>query len=56
MSGAFIWLITGVALVVIVVMVISMAVKKGKNPGLPTTKPYDTQDSPPSDAEISARK
>jgi len=53
MSGmtAIIWIATGILLVVVVVMLISRAVKSGKNPGVPTTSQYDTQDAPPADSE-----
>jgi hypothetical protein len=49
-----IWLVTGIAVVVGVVWLISRAVDSGKKAPTPTTKPYDTQDTPHSDSGTSS--
>ena len=46
-TQTIIWILTGVVVVVGFVMLVSRAIRGGKNPGLPTTTQYDTQDAPP---------
>jgi hypothetical protein len=51
MSMNVVWILTGVVMIVGFVALVSYFAKGGKNPGMPTTKQYDTQDAPPPDSE-----
>jgi hypothetical protein len=51
-TGTIIWIVTGIAMVVGVVALISRAItnSSGKNSTMPKGHQYDTQDAPPSDS------
>jgi hypothetical protein len=51
MPAEFIYLATGILVVVLVGWLISRAINSGKKLPTPTTRPYDDQDAPPADSK-----
>lgn len=45
-QAIIIWVVSGVLFIALIFWLVSLAVKSGKKPPLPTTTPYDTIDSP----------